>query len=393
MLTKTANGRLYELECLRGFAAVYVLAFHALKQPLTSIHPKLGLLVAFSQEAVMLFFLLSGFVVRYSVLKTRNFTWKNYLISRFTRVYPIFLLALLLPFVIEMVRTGFHGDPRWRELFGNLLMLQDTTERVGGWFAPYMGNSPLWSLSYEMFFYLAYAAIASTLPRDRQTMAALFVSLAGVLFVVAFPSHGTRLFAYLLIWWMGVVLCDVYEGIAKPSEIALVIVGLLAGAAIWIAWLTIAGVKASSPEARELASPLFELRHWVGAILITLILIGWASLKWRGFRLVFGVFFPVAPISYGLYALHYPITVRAAALFPNTPHWLFLSISIAVAFLVAYLAEIPFQRAVNHFTRSWKGSARPQVKPTSMAHATVYEGQTEADLGIAPAAVSKINEN
>jgi peptidoglycan/LPS O-acetylase OafA/YrhL len=53
---------LHQLDSLRGFAAAYVVVHHAHLAPQSAF----GNLLFFGQEAVILFFLLSGFVIHYS---------------------------------------------------------------------------------------------------------------------------------------------------------------------------------------------------------------------------------------------------------------------------------------------------------------------------------------
>ena len=83
-----------KVEMARGFAAFYVLTYDIFE----SVSGKLGLAgvaLRFGPEAVMLFFVISGFVIAYSVAQ-KEMKFREYFVRRFRRIYPLFLVALLL---------------------------------------------------------------------------------------------------------------------------------------------------------------------------------------------------------------------------------------------------------------------------------------------------------
>ena len=90
------NGRIEALECLRGFAAVYVVAGHVCN--VYFHNPKWALPFRFAAEAVVLFFLLSGFVVRLST--PENTTFSDFFVRRIKRIYPLFLLSLAFSYML-----------------------------------------------------------------------------------------------------------------------------------------------------------------------------------------------------------------------------------------------------------------------------------------------------
>lgn len=135
---------------LRGFAAAYVFAGHLLLARLPQGFGGARFLLSFGQEAVMVFFLLSGFVIFHSTHQHRDKSFAGYFYRRWKRIYPIFLLALGLAWLVAWVSSGVKPAVSGRELAGNLLMLQDFGfAKPGVWVTPFLGNLPLWSLSYE----------------------------------------------------------------------------------------------------------------------------------------------------------------------------------------------------------------------------------------------------
>jgi peptidoglycan/LPS O-acetylase OafA/YrhL len=84
---KKQQKHLEKLDVIRGFAAVYVVLYHFFGQVklLPNIVEKV--IFSFGQEAVILFFLLSGFVIYVFVERSSKITFSSYFIKRFIRIY------------------------------------------------------------------------------------------------------------------------------------------------------------------------------------------------------------------------------------------------------------------------------------------------------------------
>jgi peptidoglycan/LPS O-acetylase OafA/YrhL len=92
-------GKFLKLEALRGFAAFYVFVAHLVVSKVPEKYEIVKLPFLFGQEAVMVFFLLSGFVIFYSTDKHKDKSFGSYFLRRWNRIYPIFLLAMLVAFI------------------------------------------------------------------------------------------------------------------------------------------------------------------------------------------------------------------------------------------------------------------------------------------------------
>lgn len=113
--------------------------------------------------AVSLFFILSGFILTYNYadnvggLKTGK--W-NFWVARFARIYPMYLVGLLIyaPIAFQMIeKTAEPSSWTDTSLFGvaALALVQSWSNvTVLAW------NSPAWSLSAEAFFYLMFPLVA-----------------------------------------------------------------------------------------------------------------------------------------------------------------------------------------------------------------------------------------
>ena len=153
----------------------------------------------FGREAVIAFFVLSGFVIAYSA-ETKNPTLASYAVARCARLYSVVLPMLLLAFLLAPltaalshteVDAGYQVHKPWAYLPFHLLFLGEAWSFAEHppWLLPY------WSLDYEAWYYVLFGA-ACYLRGHRRTLA-----LAAVLAVV-----GPRLWLLLPVWLSGVLL-------------------------------------------------------------------------------------------------------------------------------------------------------------------------------------------
>ncbi len=149
------NKRIEQLDGLRGICALAVLINHLVLEPYWFTHnidffPTLFFrsITSFGHVAVLLFFVLSGFVIGYTT--PQKFTWqeaKNYVLKRLIRLYPIYFFAIFLSFTFAETPYNIL------DIIGHLFFMQ-------GWLVPVIKNNlPLWSLHYEFIFYLIFLVI------------------------------------------------------------------------------------------------------------------------------------------------------------------------------------------------------------------------------------------
>jgi len=153
----------------------------------------------FGREAVIAFFVLSGFVIAYSA-EHKNLTARGYVVARASRLYAVVLPVLALSFgLAAWVRYGLHlplDDAyevrrAWLYVPVHLAFLGDVWHLVERppWLIPY------WSLDYEAWYYVLFG-VFHYLPGRRRWLAAALV-LACV---------GPRLWLLLPVWLSGVAL-------------------------------------------------------------------------------------------------------------------------------------------------------------------------------------------
>ena len=129
-------------------------------------------------QAVMVFFVLSGYFVGGSVmsgLRNKSFTWGRYSLARLCRLWLVLVPVLFLTLILD--HLGSHYNPQiyageYGAIFrsgptiakpaehgflialGNLVFLQTVTVPVFG------SNGPLWSLAFEFWYYVLFPLIA-----------------------------------------------------------------------------------------------------------------------------------------------------------------------------------------------------------------------------------------
>jgi peptidoglycan/LPS O-acetylase OafA/YrhL len=149
------QSRLAWLDALRGFAALCVVFDHGSSLLLLPARTFLYQWLNLGQYGVFVFFLVSGYIVPASL--ERKGSVRGFWISRAFRLYPMFLVGLVLSAIAYKTGHGTianAGAHRLTAVLGWLFMLQNLNAGL---------NVPVvtWTLSYEMVFYLLLAGLFS----------------------------------------------------------------------------------------------------------------------------------------------------------------------------------------------------------------------------------------
>lgn len=308
--------KLYKLEALRGFAAFYVLLHHTIPAKHVNFGGyNFGFLLRFGQEAVILFFLLSGFVINYSYKKGKNKTFKSYFFKRLFRIYIPLIIVFIVSYLLAVRESGFWIDPQLKTLLLNIVMLQDWEDVKPNVIASaYMGNTPLWSLSYEWWFYMLYFPAMNLLSNYSRHAILYLVVIASTILYVYLPIFPFRILTYMGIWWTGVYISDLYlrGTIRDISSYAIPLTALTLSICI----LTYSAVLQHNQGTKLLLGlhPILELRHYVFSLFAVIAAIIWMKLNWWGFDNLLKPFLVLAPISYAMYICHLPLMAQASYL-------------------------------------------------------------------------------
>ena len=216
------------LNLSRGWAAALVLVSHVRHLILidlqgvehrTLVHDALYFVTGFGHESVVIFFVISGYLVGGLTLQrwqSYGMDLSHYFAARIGRIYTVLVPALVVGFALDYIGLHWINDSElytnstqyhtislnfsiqsaldWPTFAGNLLMLQQI---VTGCFG---SNGPLWSLAYEWWYYCAFALVGVALTRSGgwRVLAVLGVLVMAVLLPAKLVLWGT-------LWALGIV--------------------------------------------------------------------------------------------------------------------------------------------------------------------------------------------
>ncbi|RYZ75088.1 MAG: acyltransferase [Lysobacteraceae bacterium] len=325
-------GHLVWPDIFRGVAALLVCAGH-LRAALFVDHESVtnpGLLAhlfylvsGLGHQAVMVFFVLSGFLVGGSVLRSRRKpNMVNYSLSRLTRLWVVLIPALGLTFIVDslvlqiapnVLNGGMHelwgSVPAAGQhsvglftLFGNALFLQSLAVPTYG------SNGPLWSLAYEFWYYVAFPLLVilctNDSGRDLWRKAVALVVLMAIIMLAPTPLR-----LGFVVWLMGVGVWALnqrrYGFISSPYF------------ALFSAVVLGAALAYSKVNPVEFTGGPADI--WVGLSFSLLL----ASLLQQRRQPALGRFFGswarrLSDISYSFYAIHFPLVLLIGVLLGTT---------------------------------------------------------------------------
>jgi peptidoglycan/LPS O-acetylase OafA/YrhL len=388
--------RLAWLDALRGLAALSVAFHHATYHYAPGLRRQITAWFDPGMYGVMVFFLVSGYIIPASLERSRSLG--RFWVGRMFRIYPLLLFALAAVAMIAAagmwpLRDGLAELDRWAVVLAHLTMLQDLL-------AVPNALNVLWTLSYEMLFYLLVAALFAVGLHGRSAgiaaglagAAAVAVALGGLVPVTALTRVagvapvvattalvmaaaigcafcrrprvraagavlGGLLTAVLLTangrvpLWEGLVILSVmFTGTAihraERGQIRARAAVLGAGTVLVVA--VGAGLWTMGGWGLPAAEVLGLRRSWASAlVLAALTFAAGMALRHRAmprWLTALGV------ISYSVYLLHPVLLITADSLFgrprQDAPLWLavFLAVLVAAALLTQRLVERPAQR-------------------------------------------------
>jgi peptidoglycan/LPS O-acetylase OafA/YrhL len=169
-------------------------------------------------EAVILFFVLSGYFVGGSVLrstKRKSFAWGKYVFQRLTRLWVVLVPALFLGLIVDLtglhvfggqahsIYAGVHGTEVVPGLasrlsltcfLGNVVFLQDSFVSTFG------TNLALWSLACEFWYYLFFPLLLKSLQRGDSPQRRVAY---GCVLLALMWFCGPRVAMYFPLWLAG----------------------------------------------------------------------------------------------------------------------------------------------------------------------------------------------
>ena len=326
--------KLIKLEAVRGFAALYVIIHHTIPKQTVIFNFDCSLLFSFGQEAVITFFLLSGFVIEYSFSKNTNHTFKSYFSKRFLRIYIPLFFVYIISYICTCLQANHLQAIDFIQLLANLFMLQDLESlKPNVITTPLFGNAPLWSLSYEWWFYMIYYPLIKYIPTCKQNKFVSILCISACIYYVFNPSFMPRILSYFAIWWSGVFMArkfNTHKDISAYQCINILMLLIICTATLSIS-IFIKDLKGIG------IHPLLEVRHFAFSICLILCALVWAKYKWIHFNKLLQPFSKIAPISYVLYIAHYPIMAQLPLPITGFQKWI---VSFIILIIIATIIEL-----------------------------------------------------
>jgi peptidoglycan/LPS O-acetylase OafA/YrhL len=317
-----ANRNLH-LDWVRGISALIVCAGHTRNALLPDFAdlPVPGLMAqlvyfatGFGHAAVMVFFVMSGYLVGGSVLSTKGtFDWQRYLVNRYVRLWVVLLPALIWTWLVDQQTLALapevlHGGlaQNWHSLpakgeysnsfstfLRNLGFQQTVTAPVFG------SNGPLWSLANEAWYYMLFPLLAVPLLDRRWWVALTHWPLAGLM-LVFMPADMLWL---LPVWVAGALLRKLPIGLLKGR----LVYGLITAAAFFAVLVAY----------KKIGQTRFDAHTWDGMIGLSFAL--WVAYLIQNAggghnKVLERMTIRLSDFSYSLYLVHMPLAIFFGAI-------------------------------------------------------------------------------
>jgi peptidoglycan/LPS O-acetylase OafA/YrhL len=356
------------LDLVRFLAALAVVLMHMRQFRLVDM-PGADHLTLLGREAVMAFFVLSGFVIAYTT-QTRRPSALDYTIARAARIYSVALPVLLLGFLCAAVigsiphvpgmDAGYQVTKAWFYIPFHLAFMGDLWRMAE--YPPWLG--PWWSLNYEVWYYVLFG-VACYVRRSWR--------LPAVVLVLA--VMGYKLWLLLPVWLAGVALYHWQTRYRLGTTVARA--GWLLSMVLLVAYEacgveeTLRATGRASWLGQHLALGNAD-RFLADYVFGLIVFLNFACARFADFTGLLRVARPIrlfAAYTLTLYLSHALVLIGWPALYAHDPSSLadLLALSAAVVLATALLGQLTEQRK-NAFRRLFEQLARP-LRPARLAAA------------------------
>ncbi|WP_248927132.1 acyltransferase family protein [Paenibacillus hamazuiensis] len=380
----------YYFDALRWISAFYVLIFHlrpVLFKGFSNLENQtlfikiIYTITSLGFEFVLLFFVLSGFLISSSVIRSiqeGTWSWKTYLTNRLTRLWIVLIPALILTNLWAQFQLTnypdsyfFNDNMKITDFLGNMFFLQ------GVFVDNYGGNLALWSLANEFWYYILFPCIVLTFKSKRLPQKIMYGSIVIVSGIVL----GKEIMMFFLVWLLGTLLVILPS---PPISRNILLRGMLPLNMICLAVSLFIG-KYFAGNANDPFAQRFSAEFLVSLCFASLLYIILHSVNQRAEAINsrrFNIHVFLAGFSYTLYLTHYPLInfIRVwlgdgtwGVWNPDLKHFL-LSLMVTAmilgyALVVAYLTEMRTDKV-----RRWVGQLLGRPGKKLNLKAQVYKG-------------------
>lgn len=343
------------LDLFRGLSALIVLAshlraalfvdFYTLAEP--SYFEKIFYFItSLGHQAVMVFFVLSGFFVGGSILNHKNnFKFRGYLIARLSRLWVVLIPALFFTALIdqitnfylpELIEGSFYKNlssgPNNNYSSSILTFLGNISFLQTSYVSSFGTNSPLWSLANEFTYYMLFPMIMIVIGRLQYSFTYKFYFSILLLIFIFFLAH---YFLYgFIIWLFGVGVYIVYTRVDKNFNFIFFLISVI------FFCFSIINSKI------DIIMKLFNISDSIDLIIgftfaMFLISIKNENLNNKLKKKIYLFSQKLSDISYSLYVFHFPIVMLIFSLFYSNDQIIF-NLSGIIQYLIWMILIIMF---------------------------------------------------
>ncbi len=302
------------LHHLRWLAALAVAIMH-LRQNMLLDHAQVqhpGVLgnfiyfiAAYGHAGVVVFFVLSGFLVGGKALRLVTTPmieteWLHFLIDRFTRIFivlwPALAISACVLFGLRFLapQAPFMTQPHWGWSMSHPLVADFSAATwicgavmLNGLTAPNLTiNAPLWSLAYEWFYYMGALGLVLAVRRVFSPAALVIILYSFGLFVLGLLFR-PNMIVLGLVWLMGTGARALFDQRRFSG--------------MWIRNLSLVALLGALFMDRFVTVPDLLL-----GLLVAIVI---ANRDWSGWNLGADWGEKLANFSYSLYVIHYPVCI------------------------------------------------------------------------------------
>lgn len=348
------KSKLCNIDLLRGIAAVAILFWHyqhfyfqGTKAPTVELLKQqepwanvFNWFYFYGLWGVQFFWILSGFVFFHVYRERREISAKEFVINRFSRLYPLHFLTLLMVAVLQWIswkKLGNFQIYRFNDLHHFVLNIFMASE--WGFQKAYSFNGPIWSVSVEILIYGAFFIFLKTL--GIRLMSSFTWFLLGALFLRRFSNlEILQCFAF---FGLGGLVQEIHVFFQKrySSKFCLMTAGLTLVFLFTVIQMGLVSIKSS------VQYGLFPVLIWFAGALDA------SGVSSGRIGIGFG------KITYSSYLIHVPIQIMIMILFDTelvdrtiVNHPLFLIAYLSGTLFLARVTYVQIERPLQNYFKS-----------------------------------------
>ena len=320
--------------------------------------------ISFGDLAVDGFFLVSGYLITLSYLRSKSNL--DYLLKRVLRIYPGYIVAFLFSLLVVGLLVGGTITDLRSELHPKLLvhlMLLDTPELKSAFMGSDLReptlNASMWTLAYEFRCYCVLMILGALgVLRRRKVFLAITALLVEAMIVM---HQNIAYFHFHINVHIPVPSVLLHYLVGDPMEAIRLYAIFFCGGCFF---LFSDKIVYRSSLVIIAAAALFNLMYSFQLAEAAIAVLGGYILFWFAFFVktdLLGRIGSKNDLSYGIYVYAWPIQMLVIWHFRHISPWLLCAITVAIASAFAYASwvgvERPFLRLKEHLKRINKNSA------------------------------------